>query len=257
MFSTSRSHLRYCGGRKPELGRRYVRPLLEALEDRVTPSGAPMMPDAPSLGAALTPSPQAAAQLNFTFTPSRILLELGNTSVHIAATITDPTGAPVNGGTVTFTMIDEHGNPVGNPVAATVSTTGQVAADFALPANLRIGPYFIKGVYSNSDSPYDGASGTGLLDIILGPIPVQPKPSSQPQALPQTSSPMSSPLSLYQTALTLYLDGVELALDTLEHQPTGGTQASIDAAMPGAGPWGQAFELAGELAVYQRMGNGS
>jgi hypothetical protein len=73
------------------------------------------------------------------------------------------------------------------------------------------------------------------------PPPVGPPPSS-------SSSP-----SLVQTLTTVYLDGVELAIDFLLHRDPSAVQASLAAALPNAGPFGQFVEFAGIEAVFSAV----
>jgi len=244
--------------------------MLEALEDRVTPSSA-VMPPAFVSGAsnsALVAAPSNS--VNFNFTPSRIIAVQGASSVNFTVNLTNSSGAAVTGGSVSFNLKDERGGTIGSVQAGDVSLNGQITMTYNLPANLPPGAYSIIATYNNPGAPNDGASGTAILDIVLGPIPAQTSPSTKPAAAapdlqppstvflpPATTFPVSPSagttpaLSLFQAAFTLYVDGVEKVIDTVRHQPTDGVQASINAAMPFAGPWGQLFELAGEMAASQ------
>ncbi|MHB1426311.1 MAG: choice-of-anchor Q domain-containing protein [Gemmataceae bacterium] len=62
-----------------------------------------------------------------------------------------------------------------------------------------------------------------------------------------------TPPSMFQAWITLYIDGIYFQIDSLLNQSTAGVQASIDANMPYAGPFGSLFELAGRLAVLQAV----
>jgi hypothetical protein len=95
------------------------------------------------------------------------------------------------------------------------------------------------------------------LSIVLPAIPVvQVSPgsgqaSAQTAAQTATATATQATPSLFDAALTLYLDGIQRALSQLTGQPIGAVQASIDANLPYAGPWGTLFEMAGEAAVFQ------
>lgn len=227
---------------------RCFRPMLEMLEDRLTPSGNP-------LGGALAPAPLSptaagfAAQqaLTFTFTPDRLVYPPGVSSIAINLKLTDAsTGAPITNGTVTFTVTDLDGNPEANPVTAAVSSNGQVSINYPVPTNLAPYGHHVLAVYHNPGSPYDGASAIESLSLIPLPAPAETgPPPTQPPTPPGTPPPPAP----FQAALTLYFDGILMELDRMAGLTSADVQSSINANMPYAGPWGGLFELAGELAV--------
>jgi hypothetical protein len=222
--------------------------MLEMLEDRLTPSGNP-------LGGPLAPAPlpatdvnSAAQALTFTFTPDRLVYPPGVSSININLKLTDAsTGASITNGTVTFTVTDLDGHPEANPLTAAVSSDGQVSVTYPLPTNLAPYGHLVMAVYHNPGSPFDGATGSEYLSLIPLPAPAQqPSPPPTQPPTPPGTPPPPSPL---QAALTLYFDGILLELDQMAGLPSADVQASINANMPYAGPWGGLFELAGELAV--------
>ncbi len=227
---------------------RSVRPMLEMLEDRLTPSGN-------ALGGALAPAPLASAgvgspaqALTFTFTPDRLVYPPGVSSLNINLKLTDSsTGAPITNGTVTFTVTDLNGNPEANPLTAAVSGDGQVSVTYPVPTNLPPYGHLVMAVYHNPGSPFDGASGSEYLSLI--PLPAPAEPPSPPPTQPPNPAGTPAPPSPFQAALTLYFDGILMELDRMAGLPGADVQASINANMPFAGPWGGLFELAGELAV--------
>jgi len=269
MLFPSRTGPRSNDPRKNRDGHQQFRPMLEVLEDRITPSNVAAVPpptnaapdNSPAVVAPVTQSnTQSQNQLTFTFSPARLIYTAGTTSVNIAVTITDPTtGAPVSGGTVTFTVTDANGNTVGTPVTVNVPSAGQepspttdpISTSYTLPSNLPANKYTVTAVYHQSDSPFDGSQGSEILTLVLPPAPAQQIGQPHTQSLARTQAADPPALSLQQAALTLYLDGITRAWDTFFHRPVDAVQASIDAALPYAGPWGAFFELAGEAAFYQ------
>jgi hypothetical protein len=235
--------------------------MLETLEDRLTPSGAALTDLAavsPAAGtqtvASLAPESQG---ITFAFSPpNRLILSNNQTTANLAVTLTNTAdGSPLSDGTVTFTITNRSGTVIGQSITANLSSDGKATAAYGLPANLPIGPYTITAVYHNAGSPHDGASGSELLSIVLPAIPVVQVSPGSGQASAQTATAAATPAtpSLFDAALTLYLDGVQRALNQLIGQPSDALQASIDANLPYAGPWGSFFEMAGETAVFQAV----
>jgi hypothetical protein len=248
-FSAARNP---CPGRNPTF-----RPMLEVLEDRVTPSGAAVTNlDAVgplSAAQAVTPLAPAAQGLTFTFSPpDRLIISNNQTSAKLAVTLTNTAdGTPVSDGAVTFTITNSSGTVLGQSVTANLSSDGKATAAYGLPANLPIGPYTITAVYHKDGSANDGASGSELLSIVLPAIPAVHGSQGSGQASAQSVT-QAAP-SVLDAALTLYLDGIQRALNQLTGQFSGAVQASIDANLPFAGPWGSLFEMAGETAVFQAV----
>jgi len=216
------------------------------------PANAPVANNAPAV--VVPPSPGPTAN-QIAISPDRIIQRNNNTTVPIAITLTNATsGAALSGGTVTLTVISQQGSIVGSPVTANVGENGQVNTTYNLPANLRIGPYTLQAVYHNSGSALDGATGTALLYIAIGPINTPPASSSaSSQSQFQFQAQLQSALSVLQTDFALFVDGVELAVDRLFHEPTDGVQGNIDAIMASGGSFGPFFEMAGEMMVNQAV----
>jgi len=269
MFLSSRNGLRPNGRLNASSRPQVYRPMLEVLEDRITPSSlATIPPPTNNMSVNTTQAvvaqstAQAASQITFAFTPNRRIYTAGSPSVTIAITLTDSTtGKPITTGEVELRVADSHGNTVGSPIVAPVSTTGQISAAYALPPNTPAGAYTVTAIYHNLNDPADGAQGSAILTLVLPPAPAQHIPGSpvpvSPPAQVQVQAQGQSPpvLSLQQAALTLYISGIERAFDTILHRPLDGVQASINAALPYAGPWGSLFELAGEMAVFNALQN--
>jgi Ca2+-binding RTX toxin-like protein len=72
----------------------------------------------------------------------------------------------VNSGSVTFTVLDSSGNPVGQSVQGAVNG-GVAAANFTLPANASVGTYTVAVSYSdNTDTYGDGGDTSGTLTVL-------------------------------------------------------------------------------------------
>jgi hypothetical protein len=251
MFSPTRSQVRPCD----RCQSRYVRPTLEALEDRLTPSTVAPMPAVASSGPAMVapavPGPTAGP---IAISPTQLFFLAGQTDLNIAVTLTNSsTGARLSGGTATLTVINQQGTTVGSPVTANVGGEGQVSATYTVPANLRVGPYTLEVTYHNSGSPVDGSTAKALLYLTIGPVQ-GPSPSSSPAPEPiQAPSQLPSLLTMLQSDFALFFEGAELAVDHFLHEPTDVLQARIDATMASAGPWGPLFEMFGESLVNQAV----
>jgi hypothetical protein len=59
------------------------------------------------------------------------------------------------------------------------------------------------------------------------------------------------PPSLFQALFAVYIDGIELALDTLTHRDTSALEASLEANLPYTGPFGRMAEYLGIEAVLR------
>ena len=87
----------------------------------------------------------------------------------LTAQVVSADGTIVNEGTVTFTVEDANGNPIGSPVAAPV-TNGQASATYTLPGGTPVGTYTIVANYDDSSvGNYQNSSGTGTLTVSAAP----------------------------------------------------------------------------------------
>jgi hypothetical protein len=135
----------------------------------------------------------------------------------------------------------------GNPNVAT--------AVLAIPAGQAAGSYGIQATYTDTTGAFAGSSGSGTLTInaTSGSSSSSGSATSSP-----SSSSTSSPPSQFQALLDLFFDGFQLVLAVLFGQNTSGIQASINANLPFAGPFGPFFLLSGELAAFNALsGKGS
>ncbi len=93
-------------------------------------------------------------------TASDFFSSIAAQNVTLSASVTSPSGT-VNEGAVTFTILDNSSNPVGNPVQGNVSN-GAVSVTYVLPVNTAVGAYTIQAVYSDGTSGnFNGSSDNG------------------------------------------------------------------------------------------------
>jgi len=89
-------------------------------------------------------------------------------TVHLTATVTSSAGT-VNGGSVTFTVVDINGNTIATSSPATVSN-GSANANLSLPAGTAAGTYTIKVAYSDTSGNFASSSdNTHTLTVSAAP----------------------------------------------------------------------------------------
>jgi hypothetical protein len=221
------------------------------MEDRITPSGglgAVMpIPAAPSGGAVLqhfdsTPVTVTAGSVTISSSPQA-------QTITLTATAT-ANGAPVPQGVVLLTVTDSSGHPIGNNPTRAVITNGSGSAQFTVPAGLAPGTYTITGVFSDPAGPYSNGTDVPGTLTVNGSTSGSGGSGGSGSSGSGTTAP---PTTMFQSWISLYFDGVQLALDQLLQQPTTTAQADANFQMQFAGSFGQFFELAGEMAVFQAM----
>lgn len=217
------------------------------------PPPGPISNRASTAGSASADSTPAAGTATLTFTPGRLIYTTGSSSVAISVSvINSTTGSPVSGGTVSFTVTDLHGVPVNPAVASIVSAIGQASASYPLPGDLSAGNYIVRASYNGSDGSVTG-SGSEPLSLVPPPAPALHMSLGMSAAVlgidPPAQEPPPQPSSLFQAALTLYLDGAEMILDQLTGHSTTAVQASIELNSPYAPVYAPLLVLAGELAA--------
>ncbi len=91
---------------------------------------------------------------------SSLTFRTHNQTETLTADVTPLTGnKAVNTGTVTFTVVDSNGNPVGQSMQSAVSN-GVASANFTLPANAAVGTYTIDVSYSDNTETFTDAGDT-------------------------------------------------------------------------------------------------
>ena len=81
--------------------------------------------------------------------PTQVFFSPTDQTVSLSASVSTALGAPVNAGTVTFTVL--NGNQVvGNPTSPVQCSNGLAMADFTLPGDTAVGTYVIKASYSGT-----------------------------------------------------------------------------------------------------------
>ncbi len=89
-------------------------------------------------------------------------------TVHLTATVTSSAGT-VNGGSVTFTVVDINGNTIAQSTPATVSN-GSASTDLSLPAGTAGGTYTIKVAYSDTSGNFASSTdNTHTLTVSAAP----------------------------------------------------------------------------------------
>ncbi len=125
--------------------------------------------DSQDLSSTLTIAPASVtATAN---SPSPVISSSSAQNVTLSASIADSSfpSDTVYEGTVTFTVEDSNGNPVGTSVTGTV-TGGQASAVYSVPGGLAVGNYTVVASYSDSAGNF---SDNGSSDI-SGTLAVQP-----------------------------------------------------------------------------------
>ncbi len=96
-------------------------------------------------------------------------------TVHLSATVApgnSTAGGTVNEGTVTFTVLDAHNQPLGSSVTSGTVANGTVSAVFTLPAHMTAGSYVIHATYNPAASAPNFLPGGDLLgDTVLRVLP--------------------------------------------------------------------------------------
>ncbi len=95
-----------------------------------------------------------------------------------------------------------------------------------------------------------------LRKLMLEALEDRLTPTPMPAFLP---TPAPTPPSLFQAALTLFMDGAHMAIDVYEHdnQAVAGVQASIALNFPYAGPFAELFLQSGEFWVAEQIPGGN
>ncbi len=89
--------------------------------------------------------------------------------VTLSAAVSSAAG-PVGEGTVTFTILDQFGDPIGQPIPSGPVTAGTATADFTPPSGLSAGTYTIEAAY-NAGPDFQASQTSGAAN---GTLTVQP-----------------------------------------------------------------------------------
>jgi hypothetical protein len=177
-----------------------------------------------------------------------LVFNAGN-QVTLTAAVRNIGPDPVNTGTVTFTVL-QGSTPLTSVTSGTVGN-GAASAVVTLPGGTSPGNYTIVAVY-NSGGLLVSSSGSGTLTVESAP----PSPPAPP--VPPTPSP--APPSLFDAALTLFIDGAEIVLhahdlgSALGLPPIGLLMNQIETTMPYAGLFGMPALAAGAGAAQDASG---
>jgi hypothetical protein len=118
-------------------------------------------------------------------------------SVTLSATVL-ATGSTVNGGSVTFNVVNATGTVVVQPVPARVANGLATVMRVALPAGLPAGTYTINASYSDSTGRFAGSSGKGTMLVNPAPVTGFSLPTLPPQAF-ASSDPTLPPITVNLT----------------------------------------------------------
>ncbi|GEM_PF-2624628 len=130
--------------------------------------------------ATLTITPASAAT---TTTVSNASATFGTPGVTLSSAVTSGAGT-VGEGQITFTVTNSSNQPVGAPVAATV-TNGAASGSFAIPSGTPVGSYTVTAAYTDSSGSFQGSSGTGTLIIAAAPTTTSISSSADPSVFGQ------------------------------------------------------------------------
>jgi hypothetical protein len=118
------------------------------------------------------------------------------------------TGGIVNGGTVTFSVLDAGGNPIGNPVDSPAIVAGAASGSFIVPAGTPAGKYTIQAFYNGTADFGASQPATGTLTVDGGPN------------LPRVDGTNSITLSFNQFPASIPLNATSAAGNPLTYSTT-------------------------------------
>jgi hypothetical protein len=181
--------------------------------------------------------------------------------VTLTAAVSNIGPDPVNTGTVTFAVL-QGSNTITSVTSGTVGN-GAASAVVTLPGGTLPGNYTITAVY-NPGGLLVSSSGSGTLNVESAPsspsVPPSPPTPPAPPAPSAAPTPPPAPPSLFDAALTLFIDGAEIMLDAhdlgpaLGLPPIGLLMHQIESTLPYAGPLGMPALAAGAGAAEDALG---
>lgn len=132
------------------------------------------------------------ATTSITVPPVTVTQTSSPTQVQLTADVGAQTGELINEGSVTFTVTDSGGNPVGGTVANVAVVNGVASASFTVPGNQPVGTYTITAKYTDplngsSGGRFGDSTGTGTLAVNTTPATTSVTPGNA--SLTESTSP--------------------------------------------------------------------